>query len=78
MGDLLKSEHLNARGFFAHITHPEAGTLPYAGTPYQFSASPEPLLGPAPCLGQHNREIYGDLLGLSSEKIADLQQAHVI
>ncbi len=78
MGDLLESEHLNARGFFAQITHPEAGTLPYAGTPYKFSAAPEPLLGPAPCLGQHNREIYGDLLGLSSEEIADLRRAHVI
>lgn len=78
MGDLLKSEHLNARGFFAEIRHPEAGTLPYAGAPYKFSASPTLLRAPAPCLGQHNREIYCDAVGLSAEEFAELQQAKII
>jgi hypothetical protein len=33
---------------------------------------------PSPKLGQHNREIYGDWLGLSAAEIAALEQESVI
>lgn len=78
MGDLLKSEHLNARGFFAEIAHPEGGLLRYPGAPYKFSASPWALRSPAPCLGQHNEEIYGGQLGLSPEELKSLKETNVI
>lgn len=78
MGDLLASAHLNARGFFAEVAHPEAGTLRYPGAPYRFSASPWTLRLPAPCLGQHNEEIYGGQLGLSQQELRELQAAGVI
>jgi crotonobetainyl-CoA:carnitine CoA-transferase CaiB-like acyl-CoA transferase len=78
MGDLLNSAHLNARGFFAEITHPEAGTLRYPGAPYRFSATPWALRRPAPCLGQHNEEIYGGRFGLSQEELGELKAAGVI
>ena len=78
MGDLLKSEHLNARGFFAEIAHPEGGSLRYPGAPYKFSASPWALRSPAPCLGQHNEEIYGGQLGLSPEELKSLKETNVI
>ncbi len=69
MGDLLRSEHLRARGFFVTISHPVAGTYEYAGAPYKFSATPWELRSPAPTLGQHNREVLGGYLGLSDEEI---------
>ncbi len=78
MGDLLKSEHLNTRGFFAEIVHPKAGNLRYPGAPYQFSATPWQLKSPAPCLGQHNQEVFGGRLGLSAEEIAGLGRADII
>lgn len=77
MGDLLHSEHLNARGFFAQIGHPEAGELTYPGAPYRFSASPWALRRPAPCLGQHNEEIYCGRLGLSREELEELEKGGV-
>ncbi|MBI3246558.1 MAG: CoA transferase [Deltaproteobacteria bacterium] len=77
MGDLLDSEHLKARGFFAEITHPEAGTLPYPTAPYKLSAVPWTLRRPAPCLGQHNAEVYGEL-GLTREEIESLHKQGVI
>lgn len=77
MGDLLDSEHLKARGFFAEIAHPEAGTLSYPTAPYKLSAVPWTLRRPAPCLGQHNAEVYG-ALGIGAAEMAQLQQQRVI
>ena len=77
MGDVLNSEHLKARGFFAEIAHPVAGTFPYPTAPYQMSAVPWTLRRPAPCLGQHNAEVYGSL-GLGSKELEQLKQAGVI
>lgn len=78
MGDLLKSEHLNARGFFAEIGHPEAGSLRYPGAPFKFAASPWTLRRPVPCLGQHNEEVYCGQLGLAPEELQLLQETKVI
>lgn len=78
MGDLLNSAHLNARGFFAEIAHPHAGSLRYPGAPYRFSVTPWALHHPAPCLGQHNAEIYCGRLGLSQQKLDELKAQGVI
>lgn len=78
MGDLLDSPHLSARGFFATIGHPEAGRLRYPGAPYQFSASPWALRRPAPCLGQHNAEVFGRRLGLGQAELERLKEHSVI
>jgi crotonobetainyl-CoA:carnitine CoA-transferase CaiB-like acyl-CoA transferase len=78
MGDLLNSEHLKARGFFAEITHPVAGTYKYPGAPLKYGATPWEIRMPAPGLGQHNEEIFGKRLGLSSARIADLKRGGVI
>jgi len=78
MGDLLNSEHLKARGFFATIGHPVVGDLIYPGAPYRFSASPWSLRKPAPTLGQHNEEIYCGRLGLSRQEFDTLQASGVI
>ncbi len=77
MGDLLASEHLRVRGFFAEISHPEAGTLTYPGAPYRFSLTPWTIRRPAPCLGQHNAEVYGEL-GVSPKEMEELQREGVI
>lgn len=78
MGNLLDSSHLNARGFFATIGHPEAGALRYPGAPYQFSASPWVLSRPAPCLGQHNAAVFGGRLGLGQAELERLKEDRVI
>jgi len=72
MADLLASDHLKARGFFALIDHPEAGSRRYPGAPYQFSVTPWAIRRPAPLLGQHNDEVFRNELGLTA---ADLSAA---
>jgi crotonobetainyl-CoA:carnitine CoA-transferase CaiB-like acyl-CoA transferase len=77
MGDLFANEHLKARGFFATIAHPAAGSLQYPGELYKFSETPWEIRRPAPLLGQHNNDIYSRL-GLSPQEIDDLKKQGAI
>jgi crotonobetainyl-CoA:carnitine CoA-transferase CaiB-like acyl-CoA transferase len=70
-------EQAKARGFFAEIEHPEAGTQVYPTAPYRFSKTPW-AGSPAPLLGQHNQELYCGRLGFSREDLARLAAAGVI
>jgi CoA:oxalate CoA-transferase len=78
MGDLLSSEHLKARGFFVEIAQPVAGTHKYPGAPLKYGATPWEIRLPAPTLGQHNGEIFGQRLGLSSARLGELKRTGVI
>ncbi len=74
MADLLASDHLKSRGFFAVIDHPQAGRLQYPGAPYKFSATPWAIRRPAPLLGQHNEEILVGEMGLAPAELQALQR----
>ncbi|HET8943539.1 MAG TPA: CoA transferase [Dehalococcoidia bacterium] len=76
MADLLDSPHLNARGFFAEITHPAAGTAKYPGAPYKLMRTPWEIRSPAPTLGQHNEAVLGGL-GLGTAEIDALRASGV-
>jgi len=78
MGDLLNSEHLKARGFFVEIAHPVAGTHKYPGAPLKYGATPWEIRLPAPTLGQHNSEIFGQRLGLTAARLDELKRTGVI
>jgi len=78
MGDLLSSENLKARGFFVDITQPLAGTHKYPGAPLKYGATPWEIRLPAPTLGQHNREIFGQRLGMSAAQMDELNRRGII
>jgi crotonobetainyl-CoA:carnitine CoA-transferase CaiB-like acyl-CoA transferase len=78
MADLLASDHLKVRGFFATIAHPHTGSLQYPGAPYQFSVTPWTIRRPAPLLGQHNAEVYTGELGVGTAALAALQHSGVV
>jgi len=78
MADLFTSEHLKARGFFAVLDHPVAGTFTYPGAPYRFSVTPWEIRRPAPLLGQHNEQVYVQELGFSTSEMQALTQASVV
>jgi crotonobetainyl-CoA:carnitine CoA-transferase CaiB-like acyl-CoA transferase len=49
-----------------------------AGLPWRFSETPAHVRLPAPRPGEHNRYVFGDLLGLSSQEMAELEREGVI
>jgi benzylsuccinate CoA-transferase BbsF subunit len=70
--DVAEDPHLNGRGFFVDLPHPEVGKRHHAGVPWKLSATPCEVAAPAPCLGQHNREVLTDVLGYSGAEIEAL------
>jgi crotonobetainyl-CoA:carnitine CoA-transferase CaiB-like acyl-CoA transferase len=76
--DVVKSEQMNARGFFEEVEHPEAGRLKIPAKPYHFSKTPCVLERAAPLLGEHNEMVYCERLGYDAEELRELEKAGVI
>ena len=75
--EVFQSPQQRERGFYTQVDHPEAGPLEYAGAPFQFSETPT-MLTRAPLLGEHNGDVYGGLLGYSSQELTALARAGAI
>ncbi len=65
--------HLNARGFFARLEHPEVGVQTHTGMPWRLSNAPNGVQAPAPLIGNDTNYVMQDLLGYSVEEIAQLK-----
>ncbi len=76
--ELVKEPHLHARGLYEEVTHPEAGTHEYVGMNARYSKTPGGIRTPAPCLGEHNHYVLGEMLGISDQEIARLEETGVI
>ncbi|HJO81547.1 MAG: CoA transferase [SAR202 cluster bacterium] len=66
--------HLQDRGYFRTIDHPDAGTHPMSGPIWKLESEPEPRHEPAPGLGQHNDYVLGEVLGIPRERLDSLER----
>ena len=73
--DLAEDRHLNERGFFAALPHPEVGTRKHAGVPWRMSASDCRVRAAAPCVGADTDAVLRDVCGYSDANIARLREA---
>lgn len=68
---------LTALDWLTEVTGTKIGRWPVAEVPVKLSESPAYIGGPidrgAPCYGEDNEYVYGELLGMSSKEIADLE-----
>ena len=76
-GDMVACPHLAARDFYHEVEHPVAGPATYPGMAAALSERPPQAPTPAPLLGQHNAEVYGEL-GYSADELSALRYAGVI
>ena len=72
------NEHAKAREMFVKVDHPTLGEVSLPGFPIKFSETKGDITMPAPLLGQHNEEVYSELLGLSKEKLEELRREGVV
>lgn len=69
---------LQAREMIATVTHPVMGALELPGVTCKLSNTPGSVDRPPPLLGEHNAEVYGRLLGLTSDELDALRHEGVI
>lgn len=77
VADLVEDPQLQVRGYFKNLDHPVVGAALYAGVPFVMHGTPGEMRSAAPTLGQHNREVYGEL-GYSDADLAVLATSGVI
>ena len=76
--EVMRDRHMHERGMLEWIEHEEIDRIVVPTTPLRIHGADPVDTVPSPKLGQHNREIYGDWLGLSADETAALKQDGVI
>lgn len=78
VADITNDRHLHERGMLEWMDHPMYGRIAAARSPLRFEHQGRVPLTPSAELGAHNREVYGDWLGLSAEELERLKAENVI
>ena len=75
VAEMAGDPHVQERGFFVPY---ERFATPMPGNPIHMSGLDSREWTPCPRLGQHNREVLAEWLGMGDEQIDDLVKTHVI
>jgi len=75
---LLADPHLKERGIHLRVPDEDLGSMRVQGPVPRFSATPGTVAHLGPGLGEHNKEVYGELLGIPGERLAELAEEGVI
>jgi len=78
IADLVADEQLQHRGVFVSVDDGDLGAMMVQAPVPKFSESPGRVEHLGPALGEHNAEVYGELLGLTVSEIDDLHVAGVL
>jgi len=70
--------HIRDREMLVEVEHPGVGKVPLIGIPIKLSKTPGKIKTVAPMLGEHNEEIYCDLLGYTHQELNQLKNKGVI
>lgn len=74
MGD----PQLQSREYFVPVERAVVGTHLYPGPVARIPETPLRADVPAPLLGEHNHQVFREMLGMTAEEIADLERSGVI
>ena len=77
--EVLNDSQLNARAFFEELpTADEHRLYRYPGLMFRMKRTPNTLHSGPVRLGEHNREIYCDLLGYTPEELTELEKSGLV
>jgi formyl-CoA transferase len=76
--EMLEDPHFKAREAIVSVPHPDFGELKMQNVAPKLSETPGSIRSPSPELGQHNDEVYRELLGLDTERYEALRSRKVI
>ncbi len=75
---VVNDPHVRERGTVTTIPMPGVGDVPQIASPWRFARSTGNPPAPPPRLGEHNREVLCELLGIPGEELADLAAEGII
>jgi crotonobetainyl-CoA:carnitine CoA-transferase CaiB-like acyl-CoA transferase len=75
---LLADEHLRARGTFVRVDDPDFGPVTVQAPVARLTATPGRIDHLGRALGADNEAVYGKLLGIDPDRLAELRAASVI
>lgn len=75
--EVVTDAHLRVRDMFVQVPMGKASVEVF-GSPMKLSGTPPRTVGEVPQLGQHNRSVYVDWLGIDADRFDALSQAGVI
>ncbi|HVY82006.1 MAG TPA: CaiB/BaiF CoA-transferase family protein [Steroidobacteraceae bacterium] len=76
--EMLADAHFTARQAIVSVPHPDFGELKMQNVAPKLSATPGSIRSPSPRLGEHNDEVYRQILGLSAERLEELRARKVV
>ena len=76
--EVFEDPQVRHRGLKVEIPHPAGVPCPAVASPMRFSETPVEYPLPPPLLGEHTREVLGDLLGIRREELDQLAARRII
>ncbi len=77
--EMIADPHFAAREAIIDLPHPRWGSIKMQNTFPKLSATPGSVRTPAPqTVGEHNAEVYGSILHLTKEELAELHERKAI
>jgi CoA:oxalate CoA-transferase len=70
--------HLASREMFVEVEQPVSGKVKLLGSVFKMSKTPGDRRMTAPAVGEHNEEIYSELLGIGPQEIGKLKEEGVV
>jgi len=65
-------------GLWPTVEHQKMGPVRVDGLPFHLSETDWRMIRGAPCLGEHNEYVFGELLGVGNDELAELHGAGVV
>jgi len=75
---LFEDPHVQDRGVFLQVEHPKVGNDWVIAPPWRLSETPAGIHRHGPLLGEHNDDVFGELLGMSTKEIRRLEEEKVL
>ena len=74
----MNDEQVLFRNMVVDVEHPLGGSAKMPGNPIKLSDTYEDTFTPPPLLGQHNEEVYAEMLGYTPEQVRQLKERGIL
>jgi benzylsuccinate CoA-transferase BbsF subunit len=78
IADHFADPHLRAREIYSEVEHPIVGAEIVYSNPIKLTETPSEIRKAAPLLGEDNKYVFGEILGLTDSEINSLEEEKVI